>query len=142
MKDVRGSQLKLISSEEVNNITFTNTNASVPYSDIESSKQIKQNAPNFFKQQGRLVTVSDFEFFVKSNFNNFVSDVKVVNNWEYIEEHIRYLYNIGLKQPSLDSRVLYNQVNFADSCNFNNIYIYCIPKLLQSNEFNFNRCFL
>jgi hypothetical protein len=142
MKDVRGSQLKLISSEEVNNITFTNTNASVPYSDIESSKQIKQNAPNFFKQQGRLVTVSDFEFFVKSNFNNFVSDVKVVNNWEYIEEHIRYLYNIGLKQPSLDSRVLYNQVNFADSCNFNNVYIYCIPKLLQSNEFNFNRCFL
>jgi hypothetical protein len=142
MKDIRGSQLKLITTEEANNITFVNVNASVPYSDIETTKQIKQNAPNFFKQQGRLVTVKDFEFFVKTNFSSYISDVKVVNNWEYIEEHIRYLYNIGLKQPSLDSRVLFNQVNFADSCNFNNLYIYCIPKILQSNEFNFSRCFL
>jgi len=142
MSDIRGSQLKLITTEEANNITFVNVNASVPYSDIETTKQIKQNAPNFFKQQGRLVTVKDFEFFVETNFGGYISDVKVVNNWEYIEEHIRYLYNIGLKQPSLDSRVLYNQVNFADSCNFNNLYIYCIPKILQSNEFNFSRCFL
>lgn len=142
MSDIRGSQLKLLSFEESNNISFTNSNASVPYSELESVNQIRNNAPNTFKQQGRLVTGTDFEFFIKTNFGNQISDVKVINNWEYIEEHIRYLYNIGLKQPSLDSRVLYNQVNFADSCNFNNMYIYCIPKVLRSNSFSYNRCFL
>jgi hypothetical protein len=142
MGDIRGPEFKLLTNEESNNITFTNINASVPYSEIESVKQIRQNAPNVFKQQGRLVTVKDFEFFIKNNFGNQIVDVKVINNWEYIDQHIRYLYNIGLKQPSLDSRVLYNQVNFSDSCNFNNMYVYCIPKILQSNSFNFNRCFL
>lgn len=142
MKDIRGSQLRLLTFEEANNITFTNINASIPYSELESVNQIKINAPNVFKQQGRLVTATDFEFFIKTNFGSQISDVKVINNWEYIDEHIRYLYNIGLKQPSLDSRVLYNQVNFADSCNFNNMYIYCIPKILKSNNFSYNRCFL
>jgi hypothetical protein len=142
MRDVRGSQLKLISVEEANNLIFTNSNASVPYADIESSKQIKQNAPNFYKQQGRLVTTEDFESYIKTNFSSYVSDVTVVNNWSYIEEHIRYLYNLGLKVPSEDSRILFNQVNFADSCNFNNIYIYCVPKTLKTNDFDFSRCFL
>lgn len=142
MRDVRGSQFRLINVEEANNLIFTNTNASVPYADVESSKQIKQNAPNFYKQQGRLVTTEDYESYIKTNFSGYISDVAVVNNWSYIEEHIRYLYNLGLKSPSEDSRILYNQVNFADSCNFNNIYVYCVPKTLKTNDFDFSRCYL
>jgi hypothetical protein len=42
----------------------------------------------------------------------------------------------------LDSRVLINQVTFSDSCNFNNLYIYCVPKILKSNTFSFDKGFL
>lgn len=49
---------------------------------------------------------------------------------------------MGLKQPMLDSRVLINQVTFSDSCNFNNLYLCCVPKILKSNSFTFDRGFL
>jgi len=142
VNDIRDAKTRLITLEEVSNINFTNTEASSPYSDVETVAQIRQNAPNTFRQQNRLVTIEDFESYIHTNFGNILTDVKVVNNWDYLDEHIRYLYNIGLKEPSLDSRVLLNQVRFADSCNFNNIYIYGIPKKLITNNFTFDRGFL
>jgi hypothetical protein len=71
-----------------------------------------------------------------TNYGNLITDAAVVNNWDYLDGHIRYLYNLGIKQPTLDSRVLVNQVLFADSCNFNNIYLYCVPALLKTNPFS------
>lgn len=142
LDSVRGPQSRLISLEEVNNIEFTNSSSSTNSTDLETVEQIRKNAPNFFKQQGRLVTVDDIESYLKINFNNILSDVVVVNNWEYLDEHVRYLYNIGLKQPNLDSRVLLNQVNYADSCNFNNLYIYVVPKILKTNNFSYDKGYL
>src|SRR5690606_21732101 len=40
----------------------------------------------------------------------------------------KYLYDIGLKYPNEDMRVFFNQVNFADACNWNNLYIYAVPR--------------
>lgn len=142
LNSVRRAGNKMITFEESNNIIFTNTNASTDSTDIETVEQIRTNAPNFYKQQGRLVTTQDVRDYILNNFNNIVSDVMVVNNWEYLDEHVRYLYNIGLKQPSLDSRVLLNQVTYADSCNFNNIYIYAVPKILTTNNFSFDKGFV
>ena len=142
MADIRSATANVISNTQVNNISFTNSNASTNYSDVESSNQIKINAPNLFKQRNRLVTVEDFKNYILYSFGNIVSDVVVVNNWEYIDKHIRYLYNLGIKSPSLDSRVMINQISFSDSCNFNNVYIYCLPKMLQTNDFSFERGFL
>jgi hypothetical protein len=142
MNDVRAKDLNIITLEQSNNIAFTNSNASIDFTPLESVKSIRQNAPNFFKRQGRLVTVSDFKSYLKQNYSNLITDVEVVNNWEYIDGHIKYLYNLGLDNPLYDSRVLYNQVNFADSCNFNNIYIYVVPKTLINNNFSFERGFL
>lgn len=130
----RPQNVRLITFEECNNINFINENASSTYGAIETVDQIRQNAPNMFKSQGRLVTTNDFRAYVESNFANLVQDVKVVNNWEYLDGHVKYLYNIGLKSPSQDSRVLYNQVKYADSCNFNDVYIYTIPKLYTKNS--------
>ena len=142
MGDVKGSELNYLTIEEANNIAFSNTDASIPYTELEDTKLIRQNAPNYFKRQGRIVTTADFESYIKQNFNNLITDVKVVNNWEYLNEHIGYMYNLGLDNPMVDSRILYNQVNFADSCNFNNMYVYVIPRTLVSNEFSFSRGFL
>lgn len=142
LNSVRGFSNKILTPEEANNILFTNKNASTDSSDVESVEQIRRNAPNFYKQQGRLVTTEDIKSYILTNFSNIISDVAVVNNWEYLDEHIRYLYNIGLKQPSLDSRVLLNQVSYADSCNFNNIYLYVIPKILSSNSFSYENGYL
>lgn len=142
LSNVRTLQSNLITQEQANGITFSNDSSSTDSTNLESVDQIRRNAPNIFKQQGRLVTVEDVQSYILSNFKNVISDLKVVNNWEYLDEHVRYLYNIGLKDPSLDSRVLINQVQYADSCNFNNIYLYCVPKILQSNNFSFEKGFL
>lgn len=141
-QNVRNVSSKILTAEEANNINFTNPNASTNSTDIETVDQIRKNAPNFYKQQGRLVTTQDVKDFVLTNLNNIISDIAVVNNWEYLDEHVRYLYNIGLKQPSLDSRVLLNQITYADSCNFNNIYIYAIPRILSTNNFSYEKGFL
>ena len=134
MRGTRDSNTRIITFAESNNITFTNETGSSISSNPETTVEIRENAPNFFKSQNRLITSLDFESFVKANFRNLVQDVKVVNNWEYLDGHMKYLYNIGLKSASEDSRVLYNQVKFADSCNFNDIYVYLLPKIFTNNS--------
>jgi hypothetical protein len=132
----------IITTLEASNILFENNTASSLYSELESSTQIKQNAPNIFKSQGRLVSTKDFEAYIVNNFSNLIQDVRVVNNWEYIDGHVKYLHNIGLKSPSLDSRVAYNQLKYADSCNFNDVYIYCIPRIVTTNSLSKNSNYL
>lgn len=134
LPQVREQNLNLISFIQANNITFENTIASTSYNNPETVEQIRENAPNIYKSQGRLVTASDFENLIKSNYKNIIHDVRVVNNWEYLDGHVKYLYNIGLDSPSEDSRVLYSQVKYADSCNFNDVYIYCVPKIFATNS--------
>ena len=142
MQDVRSDNVNILTVKDSKNISFLNENASVPAADLEDSNQIRKNAPNFFKQQGRLVTVEDFKSYIETKFSNLLVDVAVVNNWDYLDGHIRYMYNLGLSQPMLDSRILTNQVMYADSCNFNNIYLYCVPSILKTNEFSHKRGFL
>lgn len=127
--DTRSINQKYLSQSQASSLTFTNTNASTQFSNLESAENMRANAANTFKTQFRLITTDDFELYIKNNYGNIINDVKVVNNWEYLSEHVRYLYNIGLKSPNTDSRVLFNQVTFADSCDFNNLYIYLVPKL-------------
>lgn len=117
----------LLTSDQINYISLSNEYPSNPYSQEESVDQIRSNASKNFSYQQRLVTVLDFKNFIKNNYNNIISDVHVVNNDDYLTGHLKYLYDIGLNYPQLDGRVLYNQVQFANSCNFNNIYVYLVP---------------
>lgn len=123
------SNLNYINNSQAASLIFKNNVGSTAFSTLEDVNSIRSNAANTFKTQYRLVTTKDFEIFIKNSFSNVLTDVKVVNNWEYLAEHVRYLYNIGLKAPNADSRVLFNQVTFADSCDFNNIYVYAVPKI-------------
>ena len=136
MSNVRDANQNFLSPSQASSIVFSNPYSSTPFTTLENTDAIRNNAANTFKTQYRLITTSDYENYVKTNYNNLINDVKVVNNWEYLAEHVRYLYNLGLKSPSLESRVLYNQLTFADSCDFNNIYVYVLPKLQNNTLFS------
>jgi hypothetical protein len=121
-------QYQLITPDTSSQIKFTNTLGSTDYNPPETVQQIRENAPVTYRSQYRLVTAKDYETFLRSNFANFVSDVKVYNNSEYIFNYLQYFYNIGLKDPDKTTRALLNQVQLADSCNFNNVYLVVVPK--------------
>lgn len=108
-------------------ITFHNPSPSTQIQDAETVQQIRENSPVFLSSQIRLVTESDYEKFLKVNIPNILNDVKVVDNSRFMGEYIKYFYDICV-DPNKVNRVILNQVNFADSCDFNNVNVFCVPK--------------
>ena len=139
MGQIRPTGINLLDLSEAAQLNFTNSLPSSKFTYQEDSKSIKNNARNTYKTQYRLINSTDFENYIKNNFSNLIQDVKVVNNSDYISGHLQYLNQIGLSEPNLDSRILFNQVNFSNSCNFNNVNCYCIPKIPQNETSNFNK---
>lgn len=114
------------------NLILDNKFTSTYYNAPETIDNIRKNAPSSFRSQFNLTTNKSFETFVRSNLSHIIHDVKVKNNSEYIDSYIKYFYDIGLSKPQYESRALFNQVTFADSCNFNNIYIFVVPKTINN----------
>lgn len=139
VNQVRPSETNILNISQAAQLNFTNTLPSSKFTYQEDSKSIKNNARNTYKTQYRLVNTTDFENYIKNIFSNLIQDIKVVNNTDYVEGHLQYLNNIGLSEPNLDSRILFNQINFSNSCNFNNVNCYCIPKIPQNETANFNK---
>lgn len=127
--DTTPPNLQLITNEQVTGILFSNTDPTTKFVNIESVDNIKKNSVNTFKAQYRLITALDFENYIFKNYSNIIASVKTVNNWDYISGHQKYYFDLGVTQPNLESRVLFNQVKFADASNSNNVYIYAVPKL-------------
>jgi len=117
-----------LNSFDISNIILSNAFPSTDYSQEENVDNIRKNAPKNFRTQYRLVTLNDYESYIRTNYSNLLADLKVLTNEEYLKQHIKYLYNLGLKNPQDDTRILYNQVKFANSCNFNNLYVYMVAK--------------
>jgi len=118
----------ILNNGDINTVLLNNSSPSTYYSDPETVEQIRQNAPTNYRSQYSLTTAKSYETFIKTNFANILHDVAVMNNDEYLDSYIKYFYDLGLTNPQLEYRSLYNQVNFADACNFNNIYCFCVPK--------------
>lgn len=129
LTDTISENLLLLQDTQTKFVSFSNTDPSTKYQDKESTEQIKSNAPKIYNSQYRLVTASDYQTFVNRNFANIISSTRAVNNWDYLNGHFRYFYDIQLNKPNDDSRILFNQTRFADTCDFNNVYIYGIPRL-------------
>ena len=130
-----GNQYTYIDTTIANEFTVTNSNNSTYYQAEEDTDSIRKNAPGIFRSQYRVVTEADYENYIKTNFANLIHDIKVVNNWTYLSEQMKYYYqDIGLKDPNNVSNLLYNQLNFADACNFNNIYITAVPKTVPNTK--------
>ena len=116
------------------NLLFDNASPSTYYSEPETVAQIRANAPANYRSQFNLTTETSYQTFLKTNFANILHDVQVMNNVDYLDSYIQYFYNLGLPNPQLEYRALYNQVNYADACNFNNIYCFCVPKTRSNTQ--------
>lgn len=126
--NVYASDDPVATQTQLNGLFITNTNRSTDIKPLENVDDIRTNAPKMFAAQNRAVTEADFNAFVARNFTSIIRDAQTINNTTYINEYIKYFYDIGLKQPNDDSRVLLNQVAFADACDFNNVYVFAVPR--------------
>jgi hypothetical protein len=89
----------------------------------ETVDSIRELAPSSFRIGGRLVTESDYKTFILSNFGNRIHDVYVCNNTTYITLFYQWLYNYG----KLNVDIRKYTYRFADTCDFNNIYLWMKP---------------
>jgi hypothetical protein len=110
---------------------FDNDTVSTFADTTETVDSIRDNAPGIFRSQYRLVTQNDYQTYVRTNFANLVHDVEVINNWTYVSEVMKYYHDLGIEDPNDVSRLNFNQVQFGDACNFNNIYLITVPKTVS-----------
>jgi hypothetical protein len=127
ISDISFNYEEKLSTQQLSYITLSNEYPSNSYSDYENVDSIRLNAPKNFRSQYRLVTNRDYESFIEANYFNILCDAKVISNDDYMRGHIKYLYEIGLNDPQLENQILLNQIKFANSCNFNNLYVYAVP---------------
>lgn len=117
-------------------LSFNNAYPSTYASNPETVDQIRKNAPKTYRSQYRLVTQDDFTSYVKTNFYNILQDAITVDNDTFINGYMKRIYDYGILDPSRESRILFNQVQFADACNFNNAYIFAVPRQINGSLFN------
>jgi len=142
-KDIKDEKTNYLVPNNISYILLDNDTTSTDPQPYESVDDIKQNAPAYFSHQSRLITTTDFETYIDSNYGNIVNDTKVVNNKSYVDDHMKYLAeDLNLKAPSLESRLLSNQVQFANTTTFNNVYIYVVPRLEARTSVNKQSNFL
>ena len=79
-----------ITAENNSLLTFVNPQPSSPITDEESVDEIRENAPKIFSSQERLVSITDYESFLKKNFSNILIDSQVVSNQSFINDYIQY----------------------------------------------------
>ena len=133
IEDVFKDQFRYLTAAEIKGLIFQNIASSTPVKLAEEAEDIRKTAPANYRSQYRLVTTSDYEVFTKTNFTNLLADVKCVNNWDYISGYLKYFYDIGITDTSKTERALFNQVQYADSCNFNNVYLIVVPRSASQN---------
>tara|TARA_R110001599_G_scaffold10207_3_gene50562 strand:+ start:2435 stop:4267 length:1833 start_codon:yes stop_codon:yes gene_type:complete len=118
------------------NISFTNDYGSTQPAEIETVEEIRANSPKAFFAQNRLVTTNDIDTFVNKNYSNIVASTKTVNNTSYIDNVIKYYYDLGLDRPNDDPRFLFNQVKFASTSQLNTVHTFVVPKLKTVDKDN------
>lgn len=121
------SDASIIDSTNNSFLYFTNTDNSTAISEAESVEQIKNNVPKYLNSQIKLVTEDDYDTFLNKEISNVITSIKTVSNKSFIDTYIDYFYKICV-DPNKSNRVIINQVNFADSCDFNNVNVFCVPK--------------
>jgi len=130
---VRDENLTYLTALQILGLNINNEVDSTAFFDAETVESIRTRAPQTFTSQYRLVNATDYENFVYTNFASFVFSTKVLSNTQYLNSHLKYLTDsLKLNDPNLDTNVLSNQILFSSSCNFNNVYIYCVPKTSAS----------
>ena len=125
------NDINYISQVNLNGLSITTPNPSTENNTGETVDDIRQNAPIFYESQNRLISRNDFVSHIRNNFSGFIGSVKVLNNREFLDGHIKYLNDIGVTSPFRESRILVNQWAYSAPANFNNVYIYVVPRIVQ-----------
>lgn len=139
-KDVNGNFVSPLYSEQAKWRNITSSTEAALEEDVD---EIRLNAPEWFKTGNRLVTASDFEYYVKNRFRDNIVDVKCQNNWQYISTFYQWLYNLGLngqrtilastdegyRQPNETYyintyRLQKHDLKYADAADGNNVYLW------------------
>lgn len=109
---------------------WTNTAKSSTGKIEESVEDIRRNAPNWFKTGNRLVTATDYEYYIKNRFKTDIIDIFCQNNSQYISTFYRWLYNIGIKRFGrgdyyiTPNRIIKYDLHYADAADANNVYLW------------------
>lgn len=126
----RGSNIVLSEVQDLySNTTVQNTGGGTSISYPESIESIRVNAPRVFASQNRLFTLGDYKTFIQKNFSQYVKDTHVCINDYYVNNYLKYFFDIGLDSPQEDSRLNIAQVEFMTTTNFNNVYAFIVPKV-------------
>lgn len=136
-KDIyKDKNYEFLPPEKLKDLAFSNSIESTFPKERENVDEIKENAPKIFTTQDRLVTSSDFTTYLNKNFSNILDSFIVVNNKTYLNEFIKYFYDLGLDTPNEDPRFLFNHVKFSSPAELNNIYLFVVPKIRNVDENN------
>lgn len=133
--DIKPENVNYISYDDIQSVYFTNSDSSTSSQPRETVEQIKRKAPIQFASQDRLVTLNEFRTYMDKNFGNMLTSSQVVDNEMYVGQHMRYFREeIGIDNPDLESRIMFNHLNMSTSTHFNNVYIYCVPKMVTDTS--------
>lgn len=123
-------------NDALETITVTNPDESTFVKDFETVNDIRRNAPVNFRIGSRLITEQDFKQYILMNYSNEVYDLNVMNNNDYMTEFQQWLNLYGKLSPDL----AYYSYKYADTCDFNNIYLwlksYDSGNVTQTNKSN------
>ena len=133
--DVKDTSLNYITIDESTDITLNNTEDSTDFGAEETTQEIKQNSPRFFSSEYKLTTKADYKSFIKRNYKNLIYDVTVYNNSDYTNRYLKYLNDeLGLTDYTASTNALFNQYQYADSADANNIYLTIVPNLRKNKS--------
>lgn len=136
LKDTNTDGNVYLDTSSLKNVLFDNVVGSTFPKNAEDAESIRKNAPSIFKSQYRLITKEDFKSYISTNFAAFISDVEVFSNWEYTAQYLKYFHDINVN-PAGFGQILLNQVQYADSCNFNNVYICATPRVSRGSSLKY-----
>lgn len=123
-----------ITDVDLAQVQLTNNEVSSYVQDFETVDEIRANAPLATRMAGRLLTAQDFQQYIIHHYLGTyeISDVKAQNNWSYMVEFQQWLYLNGLSsdRPTgcLTSDIRYYGYKFADTTDFNNVYVWLKSK--------------
>ena len=119
-----------------------NSSQCMSFAPEETVDQIRDFAPSWFRMGNRLVTQSDYEYYLKNSsaFRNTFADIRCQNNWEYMATFYKWLYEMGVRYKAKypgdyrgtrrflsQDNLLKTSRQYADPADANNIYIWFEP---------------
>ena len=131
-----GGTINYANNSQIKSLEFNNETTSTKFTLPEDVDTIRTNSGKVFRSNSQLITAENIQTHIERNFNNIISSCYVVNNDKYLRDILSYYNGLGLNSINLDSRISYNQVQFSTSCNFNNIYVYMVPKYTPVTDKN------